>query len=111
MFHVCDNAAYGLTIFRSVSSRLNFNYTLLSKRKLKKFVEEGMVWGWDDPRFPTIRGLRRRGMTAEALRTYILGLGASQAILHMEWDSIWTANKKVIDPIAPRYYAVDKESR
>jgi glutamyl-tRNA synthetase len=50
-------------------------------------------------------------MTAEALRTYILGLGASQAILHMEWDSIWTANKKVIDPIAPRYYAVDKENQ
>lgn len=91
-------------------SRLNFNYTLLSKRKLKKFVEEGMVWGWDDPRFPTIRGLRRRGMTAEALRQYILGLGASQSILHMEWDSIWSTNKKIIDPIAPRYYAVDREN-
>jgi glutamyl-tRNA synthetase len=83
----------------------------LSKRKLKKFVEEGMVWGWDDPRFPTIRGLRRRGMTAEALRQYILGLGASQSILQLEWDALWATNKKVIDPIAPRYYAVEKQDR
>ena len=50
-------------------------------------------------------------MTAEALRQYILGLGASQAILHMEWDAIWTTNKKIIDPIAPRYYAVEKQNR
>lgn len=90
-------------------SRLNFNYTLLSKRKLKKFVEEGMVWGWDDPRFPTIRGLRRRGMTAEALRAFILGLGASQSILQLEWDALWATNKKVIDPVAPRYYAIEKQ--
>ena len=87
-------------------SRLNFVYTLLSKRKLALFVNEGLVTGWDDPRFPTVRGIRRRGMTIEALRTYILMQGASQKDLMLEWDKIWACNKKVIDPVAPRYTAL-----
>jgi glutamyl-tRNA synthetase len=89
-------------------SRMNFVYTLLSKRKLKWFVEEGLVSGWDDARFPTVRGIRRRGMTIEALRTYVLMQGASQKTLDAEWDKIWVVNKKVIDPIAPRFTALAK---
>ncbi|KAJ3009240.1 hypothetical protein HKX48_008079 [Thoreauomyces humboldtii] len=90
-------------------SRLNFVYTLLSKRKLTWFVNEGLVTGWDDPRFPTVRGIRRRGMTIEALRQYILMQGASQKNLELEWDKIWALNKKVIDPVAPRHTALDAE--
>ncbi|KAJ3084169.1 hypothetical protein HDU99_002883 [Rhizoclosmatium hyalinum] len=90
-------------------SRVNFVYTLLSKRKLAKFVEKGLVTGWDDARFPTVRGIRRRGMTIEALRKYILMQGASQKSLELEWDKIWTLNKQVIDPIAPRHTALERE--
>ncbi|KAF8636577.1 hypothetical protein AX17_003388 [Amanita inopinata Kibby_2008] len=87
-------------------SRLNFIYTLLSKRKLHWFVDQGLVKGWDDPRFPTVRGIRRRGMTVEALTQFMLSQGPSQAVVSLEWDSIWTQNKKVIDPISPRHWAI-----
>ncbi|TRM69431.1 tRNA synthetases class I, catalytic domain-containing protein [Schizophyllum amplum] len=89
-------------------SRLNFIYTLLSKRKLHWFVNEKLVRGWDDPRFPTVRGIRRRGMTVEALRQFMLAQGPSQAIVSLEWDTIWAMNKKIIDPIAPRFWAVEE---
>ena len=58
--------------------RLNLTYTLLSKRKLLKLVDEGYVSGWDDPRMPTLSGMRRRGFTAEAIRTFCSSVGVSK---------------------------------
>ncbi|OON13356.1 proline--tRNA ligase [Opisthorchis viverrini] len=84
-------------------SRLALQNTVLSKRKLTWFVEEGIVDGWDDPRMPTVSGILRRGMTAEGLRQFILAQGGSRSSAQMEWDKIWAFNKKVIDPVAPRY--------
>ena len=53
-------------------SKITMLYTLLSKRKLRWFVEEGRVDGWNDPRFPTVQGIMRRGMTVPALRDFML---------------------------------------
>jgi glutaminyl-tRNA synthetase len=61
-------------------ARLNLTYTVLSKRKLRQLVEEGHVNGWDDPRMPTIRGMRRRGYTPESLHDFIDRTGVSKAI-------------------------------
>jgi glutaminyl-tRNA synthetase len=58
--------------------RLNLTYTLLSKRKLLQLVREGRVRGWDDPRMPTISGIRRRGYTSEAIRTFVANIGVSK---------------------------------
>ncbi|KAI9793433.1 MAG: hypothetical protein M1816_000326 [Peltula sp. TS41687] len=87
-------------------ARMNFIRTVLSKRKLAKFVEDGIVWGWDDPRFPTVRGIRRRGMTIPALREFILRQGPSRNIVNLDWTIFWATNKKFIDPIAPRHTVV-----
>ncbi|KAJ5672749.1 Glutamyl-tRNA synthetase class Ib archaeal/eukaryotic cytosolic [Penicillium longicatenatum] len=89
-------------------ARMNFIRTLLSKRKLTKLVESGVVWGWDDPRFPTIRGIRRRGMTIPALREFILKQGPSKNVTLFDWALIWATNKKYIDPVAPRHTAIEK---
>lgn len=90
-------------------SRLNFIKTVLSKRKLTTLVDIGAVWGWDDPRMPTVRGICRRGMTIPALREFILKQGPSQNILNLDWSLFWATNKKHIDPIAARYTAIPKE--
>ncbi|CDR97924.1 glutamyl-tRNA synthetase family protein, putative [Babesia bigemina] len=87
-------------------SRLNFVKTILSKRKLQWFVDNGVVNGWDDPRMPTVRGIMRKGLTLKALLEFILELGPSKAVNLMEWDKLWAKNKQVIDPIVPRFAAV-----
>jgi glutamyl-tRNA synthetase len=87
-------------------SRLNFVHTTLSKRKLQWFVDQNVVDGWSDPRFPTVQGIRRRGLTAKALRDFIVSQGASRNNTMMAWDKIWTVNKQIIDKVCPRYTAV-----
>lgn len=89
--------------------RLNFVRTLLSKRKLQWFVDNGVVDSWEDPRFPTIRGLRKRGLTLEGLRNFILSQGPSKNIINLDWSILWALNKKVIDPIVPRFTAIESE--
>ncbi len=66
-------------------ARLNLNYTVMSKRKLLELVNEGFVSGWDDPRLPTICGLRRRGYTPESIRTFCdrIGLAKRQSLVDM----------------------------
>ena len=90
-------------------ARINFIRTFLSKRKLTKVVDTGRVDGWDDPRMPTVRGILRRGLTPAALREFMLKQGPSRNLVLMDWTTIWALNKKILDPIVPRYVAVDKK--
>ena len=92
-------------------SRLNLVNTVMSKRKLQWFVDTGKVPSWTDPRFPTVQGLLRRGLTVQALRDYILSQGASKNTTFQEWDKVWTMNKKLIDPVCGRHTAVVSDKK
>ncbi|KAJ4988620.1 glutamyl-tRNA synthetase [Stagonosporopsis vannaccii] len=92
-------------------ARLNFVRTVLSKRKLTKIVDAGYVWGWDDPRMPTVRGVRRRGAVIPALQEFILKQGPSKNIVNLDWYSFWATNKKHIEPTAARYIAIDEAAQ
>lgn len=89
-------------------ARMNFMYTVMSKRKLTWFVDTGRVTGWDDPRFPTIRGVSRRGIDINALKRFMCSQGASRRVVNMEWSKFWAENKKEIDKRAKRFMAIDK---
>lgn len=91
-------------------SRLNFENTVLSKRKIKFYVDNNLVDGWDDPRVATLRGIKRLGLNMDVLCEYILKQGSSQKSSTISWDKIWAANKKFIDNLSPRFFAVRKKN-
>jgi glutaminyl-tRNA synthetase len=87
-------------------ARLNVSYTVLSKRHLTRLVAEGHVTGWDDPRMPTIAGIRRRGVPAAALREFIGRVGVARAYSIVDVAMLDAAIRDTLNPIAPRRMAV-----
>jgi glutaminyl-tRNA synthetase len=87
-------------------ARLNFTYTVLSKRFLLRLVNEGKVRGWDDPRMPTISGVRRRGFPAEAIRNLVRAIGVSKADSLVEIEMLEHEARDVLNRASPRRFAV-----
>ena len=87
-------------------SRLNLQYTVMSKRKLTRLVEEGIVEGWDDPRMPTIAGLRRRGYTPAAIREFCDRIGVTKSDNSVEMAILESCIREDLDANAPRAMAV-----
>ena len=87
-------------------ARLNVTHVMTSKRKLRQLVEEKYVDGWDDPRMPTIAGLRRRGYTPEALRLFCERIGTTKTGGWIAYAGIEAALRETMDPVAPRAMAV-----
>ncbi len=87
-------------------ARLGINYTVMSKRKLRRLVEEGYVSGWDDPRMPTICGLRRRGYTPAAIRAFSERNGVSKAASTVEFGFLEHCLREDLNEHAPRVMAV-----
>ena len=87
-------------------ARLNLEYTLLSKRKLLRLVEEKLVKGWDDPRMPTLAGLRRRGVPPAALRTFCDMIGVAKTENRADFAKLEYAIRNELNPTAPRVMCV-----
>lgn len=87
-------------------ARLELNYTITSKRKLRKLVEEGYVTGWDDPRMITVRGMRRRGYTAEALRNFVDSVGMAKANSTVDVSMLEHAIREDLNVHTPRAMGV-----
>jgi glutaminyl-tRNA synthetase len=87
-------------------ARLNLTYVVTSKRKLAQLVNEGKVSGWDDPRMPTIVGLRRRGYTAQALRLFADRIGVSKSDSWIDYSTLEGCLRETLDITAPRAMAV-----
>jgi len=86
--------------------RLNLTYTLLSKRKLLTLVQENRVTGWDDPRMPTLSGIRRRGYTPEAIRNFCAAIGVSKTNGTLELAMLEHFVREDLNKRAPRVMAV-----
>ncbi|MDY0956793.1 glutamine--tRNA ligase/YqeY domain fusion protein [Stenotrophomonas rhizophila] len=87
-------------------SRLNINYTVMSKRKLMALVTEQLVDGWEDPRMPTLQGLRRRGYTPAAMRLFAERVGISKQNSMIDFSVLEGALREDLDSAAPRRMAV-----
>jgi glutaminyl-tRNA synthetase len=87
-------------------ARLNLTYVLTSKRKLAQLVYDHKVSGWDDPRMPTIVGLRRRGYTPGALQLFAERIGVTKSDSWIDYSTLEGALRDTLDPIAPRAMAV-----
>lgn len=87
-------------------ARLELNYTVTSKRKLKQLVDDGLVDGWDDPRMPTISGLRRRGVTPIAIRNFCDAIGVTKSGSTIDVGTLEHAIRDDLNTVAPRAMCV-----
>ena len=87
-------------------ARLNLSHTITSKRKLKKLIDEGHVNGWDDPRMPTISGLRKRGYTPESLKKFVRTAGVAKRENIIELSLLEFCIREHLNKISPRIMAV-----
>ena len=92
-------------------SRLEIKGMPVSKRKIKPLIDEGKVMGWDDPRLPTLCGLRRRGIVPEAIKEFVLSQGISKAEAVVAFENLEAINRKILDGRAKRYFFVPQPVR
>lgn len=83
-----------------------YEFGKFSTSTLRKAIEAGTYSGWDDPRLPTIRAIRRRGIQAEALKKFMVEMGVGTTDVSISMESLYAENRKIVDPIANRYFFV-----
>ena len=86
--------------------RLKITGASLSKSKIVEGIQSGFYKSWDDPRLATFAALRRRGITPEAIKSLIVGVGPKTSDVTLSWENLYAYNRKIVDPIANRYFFV-----
>ncbi len=89
-------------------ARLSIKGMPVSKRKIKPLIEKGLVSGFDDIRLPTLRGLKKRGITPKAIKNFVLSQGISKVESKVTFSLVESENRKIIDPVAKRFFFVKK---
>ncbi len=87
-------------------SRFNFKGAPVAKRLLRPLVEKKLVPGWDDPRMPTVEGLRRRGIVPQTIREFTLQVGYTKTEHEYDWSMLLSLNRKLLDPVSKRIFFV-----
>jgi len=88
--------------------RLKITGAFLSKSKIVQGVREGFYTGWDDPRLATFAALRKRGITPDAIKKMIIGVGPKTADVTLSWENLYAYNRKILDPQSDRYFFVSE---
>jgi len=88
-------------------ARLSIEGMPVSKRKIKPLIDKGLVSGFDDIRLPTLRGLQKRGILPEAIKQFVISQGISKMESTVSFSLVEAANRKILDPIAKRYFFVE----
>ncbi|MBD3397476.1 glutamate--tRNA ligase [Candidatus Micrarchaeota archaeon] len=92
-------------------ARLSIKNTKVGKRYIRPLVKEGKVEGWDDPRLPTLKGLKRRGILPQAIKSFVLSFGLTKTESEPVWDKLLSENRKLLDPVASHYFFVPNPIR
>ena len=108
---VVDNITIACRPEQTEFARLALDYTVMSKRKFLELVRDGYVQGWDDPRMPTIAGLRRRGVTPEAIRAFAEGVGVTKANTRVDFGRLEHAIRDDLNQRVPRVLCVPRPLR
>ena len=86
--------------------RVGLEDSILSKSRMRSGIEDGTYWGWDDPRLGTLIALRRRGIQPKTIRSLMIQIGPKPINVMISWDNMAAENRKLIEPIANRYYFI-----
>ena len=105
--YIYDHFGWNVPVYRHYG-RMGIEGVVLSTSQMKVGIRDGTYSGWDDIRLGTLRALARRGISPDAVKNAVLAIGIGDTDISFSWDNLYAENKKIVDPIANRYFFVPK---
>jgi glutamyl-tRNA synthetase len=103
--YIYDHMGWTIPVYRHYG-RMGIEGVVLSTSQMRAGIKEGTYTGWDDIRLGTLRALARRGISPEAVKNAMLAIGIGDTDISFSWDNLYAENKKIVDPVANRYFFV-----